>query len=323
MIPLTLISGFLGAGKTTFLTRLLELRSRQLSLPSPNTAGIPNFPAAQGKLAGKLAVVVNEFAELGLDGARLPGGDYEKYELNRGSIFCICLRTDFIALLEKIVSEIRPDEIWVESTGVADVSEVFKMLSVPSLRAALFLRTHVCIVDPNTILKVLTTLRAAAEQVRLADALILNKVDTVSSDALHAVEAKLKQYNRRAPILRADHAAVDPAAIPSFSIPRFDARGTPGHAPQPVVSVSITEPWVIPFDAFERWWRAQGGDLWRVKGQLTSPDGARWMDGTIGRLESEALAAPAAVPSPTSLAFVGMGINDAHIRAALQELSVK
>jgi len=120
MLPLTLISGFLGAGKTTFLSNLIKSRK-----PTD----------------GKLAVVVNEFASLGLDGARLPDGDYEKWELNKGSIFCICLRTDFIALLEKITNEIKPKEIWVEATGIADVSEIFKMMSVPSLHDKLFLKS--------------------------------------------------------------------------------------------------------------------------------------------------------------------------------------
>ena len=83
MIPLTLITGFLGAGKTTFLRHLLAYRVK----------AVPGAPYAPRRLG----VIVNEFAELGLDGVQLPEGDYRKWELNRGSIFCICMRTDFIA----------------------------------------------------------------------------------------------------------------------------------------------------------------------------------------------------------------------------------
>ncbi len=302
MIPLTLITGFLGAGKTTVLAHLLQQRAA--------TAG-----------HGSLAVIINEFAELGLDAVQLPVGDHQVWELSRGSIFCICLRTDFIALLERIVREINPDEIWVEATGIADVSELFKMLGVPTLRAALYLRTNICLIDPQTILKILPTLRAAGEQVTMADALVLNKTDTADDATLEAIEARLRALNPHAPLLRCVRGKIDLARIPSFDLPRLDPRASGGHAPQPISSVSITEPWRIAPDAFAAWCHALGDKLWRAKGRLGTPAGPVWIDVTLGQMAMKACPAQLNLPAATALAFVGPGLRKDDVRDGLRRLA--
>jgi len=292
MLPLTLISGFLGAGKTSFLSHLINTRKKN---------------------AGKLAVIVNEFASLGIDGTRLPDGDYEKWELNKGSIFCICLRTDFIALLEKIVSEIKPDEIWVEATGIADVSEIFKMISVPFLRDKLYVRSNICLVDPNTIFKILTTLRAASEQIKLADAIILNKTDTVSEEILSKTETEIRKLNVKAPIFRAVNAKIDPSIIPCFNIPRLDIANSVGHKPQPVTSISITEDWTIPLDKFKNLCEKYNEKFWRIKGRLKTPDGYLWVEGISGKINFSACPENISLPAPTSLAIIGKGISKEEV----------
>ena len=292
MLPLTLISGFLGAGKTTFLSNLIK--NRKVS-------------------DGKLAVIVNEFASLGLDGARLPDGDYEKWELNKGSIFCICLRTDFIALLEKITNEIKPDELWVEATGIADVSEIFKMMSVPSLRDKLFLKTNICLVDPNTIFKILKTLRAAAEQIKLADAIIINKTDTVSQDFLAKTENEIRKLNVAAPIFNAVNAKVDYNSIPCFEKPRYQLADSVGHQPQPITSVSITEDIEISKEKFKNFCERFGEKIWRVKGRIKTPEGYFWVEGVAGKINFSQCADNLTLPAPTSLAIIGKGISKEEI----------
>ena len=304
MIPLTLITGFLGAGKTTVLNRMLRQRL---------DAGEP---------LERLAVVVNEFAELGLDGVQLPAGPYRKWELNRGSIFCVCLRTDFIALLEEIVRDVNPDEIWVEATGIADVGEVFKMISVPTLRNTLFLRTNICLVDPTTILKILPTLRAARQQVVRADALVVNKVDLVDEVDLVDVEHRVRELNGTAPLFRCTHGQVDFTGIPSFTVPRLDTRAFGGHPPQPIASVSITEEWCVPYEAFERWWRARRELIWRIKGRLATPDGPVWVEGTLDGLQALPCPSERELAAPTAIALIGPGLKQEVVRAELRALSL-
>jgi G3E family GTPase len=301
MIPLTLITGFLGAGKTTFLRHLLAQRA-----------------ATQH---GTLAVIINEFAQIGLDAVQLPDGDYHKWELSRGSIFCICLRTDFIALLERIVREINPDEIWVEATGVADVEEVFKMLSVPTLRTAVYLRTNVCIVDPRTILKVLHTLRAAQQQVTRADVIIHNKIDTADEATLARVEQTLRTHNAHAPILRATQARVALDDLPTFQVPRLDPRHFGGHPPQPITAVAVAEAWTLSRAAFAQWWRAQQHGIWRVKGRLHTPEGDYWVDGTLDEFALRPCADLPTLPAATTLAFVGPKLQRDALMTALRHIA--
>ncbi|MCK5845314.1 MAG: hypothetical protein KAG97_11445, partial [Victivallales bacterium] len=99
-IPIVLVSGYLGAGKTTLLSRLLE---------------------GGGPLEGKsVAVLVNEFGALPVDGALLPDGDYLLTEINKGSVFCVCLKTDLIRNFEDIARNFKPDLLLMEATGIAE-----------------------------------------------------------------------------------------------------------------------------------------------------------------------------------------------------------
>mgnify|MGYP000505524251 CR=1 FL=1 len=298
MVPLTLFTGFLGAGKTTMLAHLV--RERQ----------------ARGD-ARPLAIIVNEFATLGLDAVQIPRGDHTVYELNRGSIFCLCLRTDFIALVERIVTELQPDELWVEATGIADTDELFKMLGVPSLRSVVFLRTNICLIDPHTILKILLTLRAAAQQIARADALVVNKTDTCSAAQLAAVEQAVRAHNTHAPLLRARYGVVDMRAIPSFDVPRLDTRPSEGHPPQPLTSVSVCEEWTLDPDALRAWLCAQSNAIWRAKGRVKTPRGMQWLDATLHDIQFAPCPDEYDLPAPTALAFVGPSLSREEILAAL------
>lgn len=298
MLPLTLFTGFLGAGKTTMLAHLV--RERQ----------------ARGDTR-RLVIIINEFASLGLDAVQIPRGDHTVYELSRGSIFCICLRTDFIALCERIVNELSPDELWVEATGIADVEELFKMISVPSLRNALYLRTNICLIDPHTILKILTTLRAAAQQVACADALVINKIDTCAPEQLAAVATALRAHNTHAPILHARYGVVDMRAIPSFDVPRLDTRPSHGHPPQPITSVSICEEWTLDPARVRAWLHSQGAAIWRAKGRLRTPAGMQWLDATLHDIQFTPCPDDRELPAPTALAFIGPALSRDTVHAAL------
>ena len=120
-IPLLLLTGYLGAGKTTLLNHLLAR------------------PSIRGK---NVSLIINEFGELGVDGRLVDSGARPLYELNKGSLFCVCIRTDFLDVLETIVNGGKPDLVLVEATGVAEPRDIESMLDEPHLagkfRADLF-----------------------------------------------------------------------------------------------------------------------------------------------------------------------------------------
>lgn len=298
MIPVTLFTGFLGAGKTTTLKHCLRVREER------------------GEV-GRLAVIINEFASIGLDAMQLPEGQYEVFELNRGSIFCVCLRTDFIALMTRVVEEVRADEIWVEATGVANVEDVLKMLSVPTLQGRVYLRTILTLVDPHTIGKVLATLRAAQQQVTCADALIVNKTDTCDETHLARVEEELRRYNAHAPILRVSHGAIDLDMVPSFDLPRLDSRPFEGHPPQPITSVSVCEDWTLDPERVREWIQTQGETIWRAKGRLKTPAEMQWLEATLHEISFRPWREERALPAATALAFVGPNLERDVVYAAL------
>src|SRR5660397_191580 len=93
-----LISGFLGAGKTTFLNRLIG------EVPEEVT----------------FLVLMNEFGEMGLDGTMVEGEDTDILEISKGSIFCACVKTDFIKALHEISQTVRPDVMLIETNRVGE-----------------------------------------------------------------------------------------------------------------------------------------------------------------------------------------------------------
>ena len=108
-LPVTVLSGFLGAGKTTFLNRVIE-----------------RFPKDR-----KLTLLVNEFGEIGVDGTLVEGEDLDIMEISKGSIFCVCVKTDFIKGLYQLCMTVRPDVLLIESTGVANPSDLKRDLKLP------------------------------------------------------------------------------------------------------------------------------------------------------------------------------------------------
>lgn len=106
MTKIDIISGFLGAGKTTFIKKLLE----------------------EGLVGEKTVLIENEFGEVGIDGGFLKDSGMEIREMNSGCI-CCSLVGDFSVALREILSAYKPDRIIIEPSGVGKLSDVLKAVS--------------------------------------------------------------------------------------------------------------------------------------------------------------------------------------------------
>ena len=201
MIPVILVTGFLGAGKTTVINRLIDHFTGRV---------------------GRLAVMINEFASIGIDGALVPPGDYVKIELNKGSIFCSCMRSDFIAELKKLALDVTPDLLLIEATGIARVDDLYGMMHLDGLDRLIHIQKNICVVDARNFFKVEQTLEASGIQVDYADTIILNKIDQADDELVNRTLELLANHNDNAPVYHALYGDISPELIFSEAL---KARG--------------------------------------------------------------------------------------------------
>jgi G3E family GTPase len=179
-IPVTVLTGYLGAGKTTLLNRILS--------------------EPHGK---KYAVIVNEYGEIGIDGALIVGADEEIYEMNNGCI-CCTVRGDLIRVITGLMKRVSAfDGILIETTGLADPAPVAQtFFADEDVAAKTKLDSVVTVVDAKHIPLRLKDSKEAEDQIAFADVLLLNKADLVDEAELARIESSIRGINRYAKIIR-------------------------------------------------------------------------------------------------------------------------
>jgi G3E family GTPase len=183
-IPVTVLTGFLGAGKTTLLNRILTEQHGR-----------------------KIAVIENEFGEVGVDNQLVIQSDEEIFEMNNGCI-CCTVRGDLLRILGRLLKrKDRLDAILIETTGLANPAPVAQtFFSDPEMKEQFALDAIVTLVDAKHILLHLDDSPEAKKQVGFADVIVLNKTDLVAPAALDALEQRLRTINAVAKIHRAQNA---------------------------------------------------------------------------------------------------------------------
>ena len=179
MTKVSVISGFLGAGKTTFIKKLLD-------------------EALRGE---KIVLIENEFGEIGIDGGFLQDAGVEISEMNSGCI-CCSLVGDFGEALKKVMEQFHPDRILIEPSGVGKLSDVIKAVQdVIAEIPDMVLTSAVTVADASKCKVYLKNFgEFYANQVQNAGAIILSRTQNLTAEKLDAAVALLRQQN--------DHAAI-------------------------------------------------------------------------------------------------------------------
>ncbi len=186
-IPVTVLTGFLGSGKTTLLNRIL---TEQHGL--------------------KIAVIENEFGEVGVDNELVIGADEEIFEMNNGCI-CCTVRGDLIRILGNLSRrKDRLDYVLIETTGLADPGPVAQTFFVDEdMQDKYQIDGIVTMVDAGHVLLHIDDSDECQQQIAFADVLLLNKTDLVEPAELDQLEARIRSMNSQARIIRTRQADTD------------------------------------------------------------------------------------------------------------------
>ena len=178
MTKIDIFSGFLGAGKTTLIKKLVE-------------------EAYKGE---KIVIIENEFGEIGIDGGFLKDAGIQVNEMNSGCI-CCSLVGDFGIALKKVLDEYAPDRILIEPSGVGKLSDVIKAVRGVEMNDAC-LNAYATVVDANKCKMYMKNFgEFFNDQIESAGCIVLSHTGNISHDKIHTCVELIKEHNPEAVIV--------------------------------------------------------------------------------------------------------------------------
>ncbi len=255
---LYLLTGFLGSGKTTFLTNVLEDLS-----------------------GNKVAVIMNEFGKVGIAGTIIQKEGMELVERNRGSIFCSCLQLSFVSALVEMADR-NMEYVFVESSGLADPSNIDEFLeAVEITKGDVYdYSGAICIVDGMNFLEQVEDIETVERQLKFCHLVIVSKVDLIDDDKLKKVKSKIREINHKADIVESingkiDYNFLEKDLLKEDWVGSEDTTNTPENKPK---TLTLTYDGDITKEKLTQFLDIIKKDSYRIKGFFKLEDGWNQVD---------------------------------------------
>lgn len=263
MIQIVLLSGFLGAGKTTLMQRLLDAYSDR-----------------------KIGVIINEFGEINIDAKLVSRDGIEMAELSNGSIFCACIKDKFV---DGLIAMSRTDieYLFIEASGLADPSNMGEIVEGIRRKTGgnLIIKGSVCVTDGVNFLDLVDMLPALSRQIKHANAVIINKIDLIDGNRLKEVTDKVEEINQYARIYAASHCNVNIREIVENFAPivACSEDTTNTYESRPFTAVVRADVPVSKTELVE-FINAIAPDSYRIKGFVNTDEGVVEVSGVVNNL---------------------------------------
>lgn len=253
MIKVYLLTGFLGAGKTTFLQSLLDSYHDR-----------------------KLGVIINEFGEINIDARLIKKDGIEMAELSNGSIFCACIKDKFVNSLIEMSSR-DLDVLLIEASGLADPANMSQILD--GIRHyttnGYQLGGAICIVDGRKFLDLIEILPALENQVAYANAIILNKVDLMNAKKESEIKRFINKLNPGVSVYVTAYCKVDiREMMDNFSVTSKESSDSTNTFKSRPNSFVLQSSGRLNYDSLFEFLKEIASDSYRMKGFVNTDRGS-------------------------------------------------
>lgn len=246
-IPVTIVTGALGAGKTTFVNYVLT--------------------AEHGL---KVGVIVNEYGEVGIDGALMMTTKEKMIELPNGCV-CCTVRGDLLEAAQQLIKSGKVDYLMVETSGLAEAIPVAQTFNVPPLVDEAELDSIICVIDAEYFEDNMKRNKTALEQLQCADIVLLNKVDLVDKKKVDSVKKDVKKYVPNAMIIETEKGRANLKLL--LGVGKFNPdkhldwdRKEHDHAHNTGMETCSFVTGPVDSDKFEAFWTKLPDSIFRAKG---------------------------------------------------------
>jgi G3E family GTPase len=272
--PITIITGYLGAGKTTLLRKILSDADQ------------------------KLAVIMNEFGEINIDGQIIKGKNVDITEIQGGCV-CCSLTGEFEEAIKEIIEKTNPDAIVVETTGVAEPDAVVVDIqdNMPQLR----LDAVITIVDSDAMVKFPNLGHTGKMQIEMADIILLNKSDLVNKEQLVTIEKDLKKINSKGIIYQTKNCEIKKEYLFGINSKKIAITHKAHEVEEDVFYFETGK--LIDKTQFDEFVSKIPKDIYRAKGFIKSNEGDLLFNFVAGRHDFEKFKT-----NETKLVFIGKNI---------------